>query len=346
MSVESFIEQHLDEMGELTPEQSATMLNMALHGDTADVSTSEVGTQADSSEPPTATEEKQGSPANVPDTSVDKPNLDNLTADNAVIMAKDGKHTIPFEKLQQARESERLAQLQAQQATAELEKLREQMAQSNTPKEQAKLDNQIDIAQQAIDSGFDPKIFGDFDEEGLTKGINTLLAQRTAEIEKQFEQKLQQALQPVAQKQQLDETQSHYQAIMEAHPDVESMADSQEFANWIGSQPSYAQQAIMGVLQQGTTRDVIEVLNNFKATQAPSPTTQPDKPTTDLKQVAQQQIANTKPNVPSSLSDISGGRAEPSSPEERIANASSVDMLSEMQNWSPEQIEQFLNKGL
>lgn len=320
--------------GVLSPEDATALLDRAMNGETIEFDEPQAAEPpVESSEPPVTTESKN---SQVTD--------EQLNADNAVIMAKDGKHTIPFEKLQQAREAERLAlekvqlaEQQAQAAIAELEKLRNQQSQSNTAAQQAKIDNQIDIAQQAIDNGVDPSIFGDFDEEGLAGGIQTLVQQQVAQ---QVEARLKQALEPITQKQQIDETQQHYAAILQAHPDIESVAESQEFASWRASQPSYAQQAINGVLSQGTTDQVIELFNQFKGnaqTAAPTPA--------DIKQAAKAKLDNAQSAIPASLSDIAGGQAH-TSPDEQLANLDGVDMLAAMEKMSPEQIERILNKTL
>ena len=313
--------------GVLSPEDATALLDRAMNGETIEFDEPQAAEPTvESSEPPVTTDSKNSQVAD-----------EQLNADNAVIMAKDGKHTIPFEKLQQARESERLALQQAEQANAELEKLRAQLAQGNTAAQQAKIDNQIDIAQQAIDNGVDPAIFGDFDEEGLAGGIQTLVQQQVAQ---QVEARLKQALEPIAQKQQIDETQQHYAAILQAHPDIESVAESQEFASWRASQPSYAQQAINGVLSQGTTDQVIELFNQFKGnaqTAAPTPA--------DIKQAAKAKLDNAQSAIPASLSDIAGGQAH-TSPDEQLANLDGVDMLAAMEKMSPEQIERILNKTL
>lgn len=320
--------------GVLSPEDATALLDRAMNGETIEFDEPQaVEPPVESSEPPVTTDSKDSQVAD-----------EQLNADNAVIMAKDGKHTIPFEKLQQAREAERLAlekvqlaEQQAQAAIAELEKLRNQQSQSNTAAQQAKIDNQIDIAQQAIDNGVDPSIFGDFDEEGLAGGIQTLVQQQVAQ---QVEARLKQALEPITQKQQIDETQQHYAAILQAHPDIESVAESQEFASWRASQPSYAQQAINGVLSQGTTDQVIELFNQFKGnaqTAAPTPA--------DIKQAAKAKLDNAQSAIPASLSDIAGGQAH-TSPYEQLTNLDGVDMLAAMEKMSPEQIERILNKTL
>lgn len=333
----------LNESGILDPQAANAALDAALNGDTVDFEMPDTADAADnaadvpnaqdttdSSATPVATEADTGAPT------------DEVNADNAVILARDGKHTIPFEKLQQAREAERLAlqkaqhaEQQAQSALAELERLRAQQAQSNTAAQQTHVDSQIDIAQQAIESGIDPSIFGDFDEDGLAKGIAQLVNERATKL---VDEKLAQALAPLNQKQQIDEVQQHFSAIMSAHPDVESVAESQEFADWIDKQPSYTKQAIDAVLQQGTAQQVIEVLNQFKATHAPV-----SQDPANIKQAAKDKLANTTPNIPASLSDIAGGQTH-TSPDDRLAAMNSVDMLSEMESWSQEQIDRFLNR--
>lgn len=324
----------VEQNNDYNPDDSAALLMNALNGDTVDFdvdgTTADTPKTTESSDTPNATAEKAEQ---------SKPD-DTLTADNAVILAKDGIHTISYDVLQQARESERLAKAQVAQAAAEaaqaqaaLEQLKQQLQHSPRQTQQ----QNIAIAQNAIDQDVDPAIFGDFDEEGIANGIKTILAQQKALLEKEFDQKLQQALSPVAQKQQQDEIVAHLSAIKAAHPDVESIAESQQFANWIGSQPSYAQQAIRHVVAQGTTQQVIELLNNFKGS-SPKPA--------DIKQTVQQQINNARPPVPASLSDMQGGRTDSSSPEERIANSSPVEMLGAMQDWSVDDINNFLDKGL
>ncbi|WP_395146973.1 hypothetical protein ACF3N0_08760 [Moraxella atlantae] len=331
----------LNESGILDPQAATAALDAALNGETVgfDVPDEAADHAADVSDAQDTTD----SSATPAATDAVEPKADELSADNAVILARDGKHTIPFEKLQQAREAERkalqvaqLAEQQAAQANAELEKLRQQLAQTNSAKEQAKVDNQIDIAQQAIESGIDPSIFGDFDEEGLAKGIAQLVNERATKL---VDEKLAQALAPLNQKQQIDEAQQHFSAILSAHPDVESVAESQEFADWIDKQPSYTKQAIASVLESGSAQQVIEVLNQFKAAK-PAPQAQNQA---DIKQAAKEKLSNTTPNIPASLSDIAGGQTH-TSPDDRLAAMNSVDMLSEMESWSQEQIDRFLNK--
>jgi DNA-binding NarL/FixJ family response regulator len=60
-------------------------------------------------------------------------------------------------------------------------------------------DNQANIAQQAIDQGVDPAIFGDFSEKDLAAGIQKLVNSQVSTL---VQQQLQTALAPIQQQQQ------------------------------------------------------------------------------------------------------------------------------------------------
>ena len=103
--------------GKLTPELAAQLIDQELHGDTAN---------AENGSAPETTQAQDG--ANTPNAEAQTAKQfdeSQLNAANAVVLAKDGKHTIPFERLADARKGEQewkqkfedaqvqLAQLQA-----------------------------------------------------------------------------------------------------------------------------------------------------------------------------------------------------------------------------------------
>lgn len=97
------------------------------------------------------------------------------------MLARDGKHTIPYETLVKHRDGE---QHWKARAVAAEQKLDEQLAQA---KERAdagqaatKTDEMAAQAKAAINAGADASLFGDFSEEGLAKGIQTLIDQKVA----------------------------------------------------------------------------------------------------------------------------------------------------------------------
>ena len=301
---QEFLQTHAQD-GVMTPEQAAQFLEL-VEGDTGTTlpdSGGEPGaTTADAGTTSTPDAERQPSTNNSGD-----PTTAAIEPDpaNTVILAKDGKHTIPFAKLEEARREVQTARAAAQAALDELAAIRaqaEQRAAAGVAPTAA--DNASAIVQQALETGdVDPAIFGDFSEGAMAKGIATLIQQGFTS--------LRQELEPLKAQHQTSEVEKHYGAIYQAHPDADSIAESQELESWIASKPSFTQTAYRAVLDpqgNGTAKDVIELFSAFKkesgATQATNAPTN-----VDPKAAARAAIANAQQQVPSSLSDFPGGRA-------------------------------------
>ena len=325
MSVDSFINDSMSANGgDFTPEQANQALEMAMgYGDTA---------PADSIEQPADTANSDEPAQDAPVESSESTTSDNADDSNTVVLARDGVHTIPYEKHVELRENERTAREALAAANAELEALRQKVQTPNdTPNTQQ--ENDIETAQAAIDAGVDPSIFGDFDEEGIASGIEKLVQQRLAA-----------ALAPIEQQKQEAAVKSHWETIFDAHGDADSVVESAEFDQWRKSQPSFALAAIDDVLQKGTAPQIVELLDTFK--RSTNSGTQPEAQATptaaDIKARAKEVINNTKRPVPTSLSDMPGHPGA-TSIGEQVQNMSSVDALEVMANWTPEQITQHLN---
>ncbi|WP_295977978.1 hypothetical protein [uncultured Variovorax sp.] len=359
--------------GALTPQQAAELLEIAASGDTsfglddggAPASTTAAATPAPApaaagsvdtnssaaaSAPaasPAAAPAPVAAPAAAPVAASAEPD-----ASNAVVLAKDGKHTIPYEKLVQAREGEQHWRAQAEAAQRQLADLQAQAQQrADSGQAPTATDNQVAAAQAAIDKGVDPAIFGDFSEEALAKGIQTLVAQQVQQqVQEQVQAHVGKAMAPYQQQQQRSALEAHYDAIYKAHPDADSMAESAELQQWIGAQPSYMQPTLRGVLDKGTSAQIVELFNDFKkATAAPAAAPAAgasQAAVADPKAAAQAAIAAAAPAVPASLSDIPGGRADALSPHERLAAMDPVSMADAMQGMTPAQIDAFLNRSL
>lgn len=331
MSVDKFIDENMGADNQaLTPLQAAQMLELALsNGDTA---------QAESIEPPADTVADDKADDAVPNPADDKANdtlADNIDETNAVLLARDGVHTIPFEQLTATREEARLAKEAEAQVRAELEALKQQyQSQSPGTTGESQQEQNEDTAQAAIDAGVDPSIFGDFDEEGIANGIEKLIAARLSAVMAPIEQQKQEAV-----------AQAHWDTIFDAHSDADSVVGSVEFNQWRESQPSFTHAAIDNVLKQGTAREIVEVLDSFKRstnTGANTNATDSDATAAQLKAKAQEVIKNTKAPIPTSLSDMPG-RPGPTSIAEQVKEMGSVDALNVMAGWTPEQINQHLN---
>lgn len=261
----------------------------------------------------------------------------------AVVLAKDGVHTIPYEKLAEAREGEKHWKAQAEAAAAELAALRAQAEQRAAAGEApTQTDAAVATAQAAIAQGVDPAIFGDFSEEALAQGIQKLVDMR---VQEQVSAALGKALAPLKEQQETQAVNSHFSAIYKAHPDADSIAESKELADWVNAQPSFARAGYQAVLQNGTTEQVIEFFNQFKQATGKA-TQQPTDGKPDVAAAAQAALAKAKAQVPTSLSEIPAGAKAHHDEAEALMEMSDSNALNSFMGKSPEQIRALLERAL
>lgn len=323
--INEFFDSNLGEGGNLTPEQAAQLLSLAIQGDTG-ATPPELSSGPAAAPAPTDTSPQPAAPTEP-----------ELNADNAVILAKDGKHTISYDKLVQARETARAAQTEAQTLAAQLQTAQQQLAdltaqaqaRANAGQAPTATDNQVAAAQAAIEAGAKPALFGDFSEEALAKGITQLVEQQVA-----------------ARMEATDATTAHFNAIYSAHPDADSLVESQEFAVWKGAQPALVRAALDQALTQGSSADVIEVFSAFKAATQQQPPAVVGKGALSPAEAAKAAIAKAAAPTPASLSDIPGGRVAGTNVFEAMNDMNSHQLLAATSNMSPEQIEAWLNSQI
>ena len=257
-----------------------------------------------------------------------------------MVLARDGKHTIPYETLVKHREGEQHWKAQAEAAQQQLADLQAQaQARADAGTAPTKTDNMVATAEAAIEAGADVGIFGDFSEEALAKGIATL-------VEQQVQARVSAALEPLATKQAKDAAAAHYDAIYSKHPDADSIAQSNEFAAWVNAQPSAVRNAYWGLFDAktgGTAEEIVEVFDAFKAASTPNPNT---PAAADPKAAASAAVAAARATPPASLSSIPGARVEGASELDRAADMSGPDMLEATKNMSPAQIEAWLDRQI
>ena len=273
--------------------------------------------------------------------------------EGAPIAAKSGSYTIPYEKLSEARSraktleeenitlKSQLADLSAQQQVNLAAATADATARANAGQAQTNADQQVSIAQAAIGQGVDPDLFGDFSEEAIARGVNTLInAQMSTQVQSRVDARVNELLAPMFKQQQEDATTGHYKAIYTAHEDTDSILESGEFAQWQAAQPSYVQGSIAAILQSGTAAQVIEVFDSFKAATG--------KPATDQQAAIKARIGAaikaTTDVVPASLSELSGGSVGVSDVERATALAGDPAKLMEfMASLSPEKANRLMN---
>ncbi len=346
----SFIDENFND-GNWSPEQAAQYLEASMNGDTAQAESIEtpVDTAAEDEQTETPVDKDDTPATEAPtDTPKNTPSDDDVEGEK-VVLARDGIHTIPYEKHVAYREGERAAKEALAAANAELEILRKQ---NQTPANAAPTQQEQDIetAQAAIDAGVSPDYFGDFSEEALAEGINKLIGERVQEqVKAQVDARVAEALKPMQAKEQESALEAHNRTIYEAHQDADSVVESGEFESWKAGQPSYIQASINQVLSQGSADQVVELLNNYKqstnstATPAKAEDTPAKSTAAELKAKAREAIKNTVPAVPASLSDIPGGHKGATNITEQMDSMSAVDLVETMMDWSPEKRNQYLN---
>lgn len=325
-TTQEFFQTHAQD-GVLTPQQAAQFLELA-QGDT--------GLQ---------TPEIDDVPAVIADASKTTPAVQGEPDPaNTVILAKDGKHTIGYEKLVEAREGEKHWKAQAEAQAAELDALKaEALARANAGQAPTQADNVVAAAAAAIEQGVDPDIFGDYSEEALAKGIQALMSKQVAQLSAELRGELAQLVQPLQQKQAVDATQAHYEAIYAKHPDADSLAESKELKDWIGKQPSFVRTGYESVLAKGTTAEIVEFFDAFKAATGK---TQAGNAQADPKAVARAALAKLQDAVPSSLSDIPGGTAGPANKHEAMSKLSPIEQAEALAEMSQDAREAFLNRRM
>lgn len=331
--------------GKASPELAAQLLEQALNGDTANAENGSQPATTQVTEENTPKVEGQDGTQHPADTqqAQQQQQVDEsqLNAENAVILAKDGKHTIPYDKLVEARNGEKEWKQKFDEAQQQLAQLQAD-AQERKDNGQAPTtqDNQANIAQQAIDQGVDPAIFGDFNEKDLAAGIQKLVNSQFSTL---VQQQLQTALAPIQQQQQVSVEQAHFNEIFTAHPDAESIVESKEFNEWKDAQPSFLKDAYETVLDKGSAAQVVELLGLYKSnTQSGQQAAQPANDA--VKAVAQKAVSQAQTPPPNSLSDLPAGSPAGVSRDERLAAMSPAQLAEEMQGWTPDQVEQFLNR--
>ena len=275
--------------GNLTDEQAMQMLALP-EGDSAT-------TTAQSSDAPDAAQDDS-----TPEKVVATADTESDKQSPPVVLARDGVHTIPYEQLEDAR---RAAQYYKQQ----LELVQAQAQQTPIPNPEQPQTKKDWISPEEVS-----RVMGDFSESAIANGVMTLVDKRAqsmlAEVEARAEAKAAERVRSELEARDYEAAQrSHFDAINKAHPDAESIAQSQELRAWIGSQPSYAQAGIVHALQQGTAEQVIEALDAFKASTAAPKATATTTPATkpETLAAAKAAIAKAKAAPPLSLSAVPAG---------------------------------------
>ena len=329
-AIQEYMEQQGIE-GNPTPEQAAHIMSLAMQGDTGEQPetdvTPAVEQKQDDAQPDAAKAEEQEK------------------QEDPVLLAKDGKHTIPYEELTNARtaaqEAQRLAaeaQARADALAANNAALEQQIAAQQKPAEPQPLPADEYKAQLRALRIAETEAMMDGDAQKVVE----LREQMDELTERRYAAKQPEA-KPTEAPQQDPAIAGHFAAIRAAHPDFESVAESKELKDWMTGQisavPEIARPAVQAefdrILQRGTAADVIGLLTQYKAGAA--------QKASSAEAAAAAAVAGAKSRAPASLSEIPGA-APAASPFAALESLSPVDLADRMASMTPEQITAYLNR--
>lgn len=305
---EQFYLDHQDADGNLTDAQMAQMLTLDQQGDT--------GTQLPESDVPdidAAPAEAKSPPETLPaEAAQPEP--------EPVVLAKDGVHTIPFEKLEEARkQAQHWAQVAAEK-DAEIARLAAAVQAPTQP-----------AAEEVQPPAEGEVTFGDYSDEDMKKGVqavaSSVVAKAVAEINAKFEQ----VLAPIKAQEQTTALEAHFKALTDANPDHNEIAAGKPLQDWIESQPSFVRDHYKTVFERGTTDQVIELVSTFKRQSGIGQTDAASTAAAAAKK-AKEAIANAKVARPTSLTDIPAGSAAHHDEAEAVREMTPTAMLAKFNN--------------
>ena len=268
----------------------------------------------------------------------------------APIASKSGADTLPYEKLAEARDRAKtlegenetlraqLAELTAKQQANLASAESSAQARADAGAAQTQADQNLNTAKAAMEQGVDASLFGDFSEEGIAKGIATLMGSLREELRAELRDEAARELKPLKEREAKEAADGHYGAIYAKHPDANEIVQSVEFNAWVKSLPSFQRNAVADVFdteQGGTAEQVIEVFDTFKAQtgKASAPAAQDKGKAPEVQR-----------RVPNSLSEMAGEQHQDIAQQVMAsAGTDNAALLERMQDMTPEQIERVMN---
>jgi len=265
-----------------------------------------------------------------------------------VIMAKDGVHTIEYEKLEEARQEaqEAKAQLAAltqqnQEMAGKLATLEEQFAAAQKVDVKTGTD---DATRQLIEEAreMEPELVKAFEAMQAAERA-TYKAELDARDQKiaALTTKVESELEPIkAAKQGLD-VEKHFSSIRQDVPEFDAIMAGEDLAKFVESKPSFVRNGYVDVLQRGTAAQVVELMNDFKG----STFYKPPAGETAGKVKPEKEI-EVKKSPPVSLSEMPAGTQAHGDPADALANSSGIGILSALEGKSKEEVDRLVNRAL
>lgn len=300
-----------------TPEGSAT----------PDAATDQPATQPPADETqPAANDQKSSEPAPEADTPAE--------GEKSVVLAKDGKHTIPFEALVEARE-------RAARAEAILDQLREQQQQvAAKPESQAQ--------PEAFDLSEAEKQYLDLMQNGDEDGALKLRTQINRFIfDSASKQAAQQALQTVSEREALYVYDAAVSKVMTDYPFLnDNEAAQKDVAEWRDFYVMKGESDAKALeIAAAKVAPFYAPAQEQKQVETLAPAAEPAKPDqATLTQAAAKAVEKAKPATPKSLSEIPTAAAAPHDEIAAMRDMGSMDLVKKLHGKTPDQIMDMMNR--
>ena len=254
-----------------------------------------------------------------------------VNAEEQQVLAKDGKHFIPFQVLEEARSK-----------AAEWEQFASQQAELIKSLQEAKIqdagtgDTKAQDAVVAEYNGEFPEVVEDmkpFIQRMIDEGIKNGLSQ--------FENEITQRVAPIEKIANETAAERYFSSIRAAHPDADSIVDDKDFSAWVNKQPSFVKASYVEALEyKRPASDLIEMFSAYKDAIGMKP------PVTDVTGKAKDIIANTKRSGPGSLTDIPAGTTGQHDEAEQLMTMTSRELEQKFWNKSSAEINKMMSKLL
>lgn len=272
-------------------------------------------------------------------------------AHNAVVMSKDGKHQLPYNVLEQAREAEKDAKAQLKEAQTELEKNRSQLSEgqnyqrlSETLKAQLERHN-LKPDELPENVKLTPEQIKELQELGAVGETVLNMVRKTEYLQDQLN-KAKSATQEAetASESSSEEGDPAVNAAVEANPELKGWAGTDRWETALSVEqvvrkdPAFAEKPL--------AEAYAEVVRRVKAiygdtTEQPKDPPKDDKPAVDLEAAAAAKLAEAKEKqIPQSLTDVGTKPTVEKSMAERLSEKSDAELTEEMEKMSPEELDQ------
>lgn len=240
------------------------------------------------------------------------------------ILSRNGKYTIPYEKLASERELNKELRARLERTQAELEALRVPQEQ---PEGEVEGESKLDSLRREIASELN-----DFPE--LSKFVDLVEESGRNQTEqiRMLTDKLQQM---EMQRQQVSAAEEHQNAIISAHPDVSDILESKQYEDWKAGLPAFIRQSCEAVEQQGTAEQVNSMLHEFKSQSGWGKPALPDK----KEEAKKEEDVPKKSTGPVTMSDIpGGGKAAPHDEAEAVLALPPDKLMEKLEGMSSDKL--------